>query len=100
MLALEGALVTIGAMGCQSAIAERVVERGADYLLSVKENQPSLCEAIGDAFLDIDREPAATLASANRPSGRTSSTGESSGIDAECARSPSSSHRCRTPGRG
>ena len=56
MLSLEGDLVTIDAMGCQTAIVERVVARGADYLLSVKENQPSLCEAIGEAFLDVDKE--------------------------------------------
>ena len=56
MLALDGALVTIDAMGCQTAIAEKVVERKADYLLSVKENQPSLCAAIGDAFLDSGKE--------------------------------------------
>ena len=42
MLALEGALVTIDAMGCQRDIAEKIVERGADYLLTVKENQPAL----------------------------------------------------------
>ena len=59
MLALDGALVTIDAMGCQSSIAERIVDRGADYLLAVKENQPLLCEAIGDAFLDADKERAA-----------------------------------------
>ena len=56
MLDIEGALVTIDAMGCQRKIAESALERGADYLLAVKENQPSLCEAIGDAFLDRDRE--------------------------------------------
>ena len=56
LLALDGALVTIDAMGCQTAIADKIVERGADYLLSVKENQPSLCAAIGDAFLDFDTE--------------------------------------------
>ena len=50
MLALDGALVTIDAMGCQTAIADKIVERGADYLLAVKDNQPSLCAAIGDAF--------------------------------------------------
>ena len=56
MLELEGALVTIDAMGCQKEIARRIKEKKADYLLSVKENQPSLCEGIGDAFLDRDRE--------------------------------------------
>ena len=56
MLVLDGALVTIDAMGCQTAIADKIVERGADYLLAVKDNQPSLCAAIGDAFLDFDTE--------------------------------------------
>ena len=56
MLALDGALVTIDAMGCQTAIADKIVERGADYLLAVKDNQPSLSSAIGDAFLDFDTE--------------------------------------------
>lgn len=56
MLALEGALVTIDAMGCQTDIAEKIVERGADYLLTVKENQPALCNAIGDVFCDTDKE--------------------------------------------
>ena len=56
MIALDGALVTIDAMGCQRAIAEKVVERGADYLLTVKENQSELCIAIGNAFCDNDRE--------------------------------------------
>jgi len=56
MLALDGALVTIDAMGCQRKIAERIVEKGAHYLLAVKENQPELCEGIGEAFLDKDRK--------------------------------------------
>ena len=56
MLELKGTLVTIDAMGCQKKIAERIIEKGANYLLAVKENQPSLCEAIGDAFLDRDRK--------------------------------------------
>lgn len=56
MLAIDGALVTIDAMGCQRAIAEKIVERGADYLLTVKENQPELCTAVGEAFCDKDRE--------------------------------------------
>ena len=43
MLELTGALVTIDAMGCQKAIAAAIRRKGADYLLPVKENQPSLC---------------------------------------------------------
>jgi len=56
LLTIEGTLVTIDAMGCQKAIAERILSRGADYLLAVKNNQPSLYEAIQDAFFEADDE--------------------------------------------
>ena len=46
VLDVEGALVTIDAIGCQKAIAEKVIEQGGDYVLSVKENQPTLYEQI------------------------------------------------------
>jgi predicted transposase YbfD/YdcC len=36
---LEGALVTIDAVGCQVAIADEIVEHKADYLLALKGNQ-------------------------------------------------------------
>jgi len=39
---LEGALVTIDAMGCQVEIADKIVAHGADYLLALKGNQPTL----------------------------------------------------------
>ena len=51
-LYLQGFLVSIDAMGCQRAIAEQIVTKGADYLLAVKGNQPSLHQAIIDAFID------------------------------------------------
>jgi predicted transposase YbfD/YdcC len=41
-LNLEGALVSIDAIACNPAIAQSIVEAGADYLLSVKDNQPTL----------------------------------------------------------
>lgn len=46
MLDIAGALVTIDAMGCQTKIAEEVRQGGADYLLAVKENQPTLYDDI------------------------------------------------------
>src|ERR1043165_5353476 len=52
LLALEGATVTIDAMGCQTAIARQVVARGADYVLALKENQPTLHEHVRLAFVD------------------------------------------------
>lgn len=53
-LALEGCIVTIDAMGTQPNIAQAIRQRGADYVLSVKDNQPKLAESIQDfvaAFL-------------------------------------------------
>ena len=42
LLDLRGATVTADAMGCQRAVAERVVAGGGDYVLALKENQPTL----------------------------------------------------------
>jgi predicted transposase YbfD/YdcC len=42
ILEISGALVTIDAMGCQTEIAAQIVAAGADYVLAVKGNQPTL----------------------------------------------------------
>jgi predicted transposase YbfD/YdcC len=42
LLDLHGAIVTIDAMGCQKAIAKKILERGGHYVLTVKDNQPTL----------------------------------------------------------
>jgi len=52
MLELSGSLVTIDAMGRQTAIAEAIVAGGADYVLAVKPNQPTLYDGIEASFLD------------------------------------------------
>jgi predicted transposase YbfD/YdcC len=52
MLELSGALVTIDAMGCQTAIAEKIVAGGGDYVLAVKDNQPTLHAGIAQHFED------------------------------------------------
>lgn len=46
MLAIEGAIVTIDAMGCQRNIAKKIVDKGADYVLALKGNQGTLCEDV------------------------------------------------------
>lgn len=46
MLAIEGAIVSIDAMGCQRAIAGKIVEKRADYVLALKGNQGSLREDV------------------------------------------------------
>jgi predicted transposase YbfD/YdcC len=50
LLDLEGAVVTIDAMGCQKDIAAGIVEQKGEYVLAVKENQPHLYEDIEQAF--------------------------------------------------
>src|ERR1700730_3614328 len=46
MLAIEGAIVTIDAMGCQRDIAEKILEKKADYVLALKGNQGTLREDV------------------------------------------------------
>lgn len=57
-LELAGALVTIDAMGCQTRIATAIRDKGADYLLALKDNWPALSAEIERFFADAD---AATL---------------------------------------
>jgi predicted transposase YbfD/YdcC len=52
ILDISGCLVTIDAMGCQREIAQQVVDQKADYVLAVKDNQPSLYAAIRDFFTE------------------------------------------------
>jgi predicted transposase YbfD/YdcC len=53
---LEGALVTIDAMGCQADIAAKIVEHKADYLLALKGNQPTLEAEVEDYFRSAPAE--------------------------------------------
>lgn len=46
LLSLEGATVTVDAMHCQSDTAQAVLDAGADYLMTIKTNQPTLHEDV------------------------------------------------------
>lgn len=50
VLALKGCIVTIDAMGCQTAIAKLIVEQEADYVLALKGNQGALHDDVRDLF--------------------------------------------------
>src|SRR5262249_35331507 len=50
LLDLKGALVTLDAMGCQKAIAAKIVDQGGHYALTVKDNQEHLLEDIQQVF--------------------------------------------------
>ena len=56
-LALEGCVVTLDAMGTQPSIALAIRNRGADYILSVKDNQPTLAESMEDFFATFQVTP-------------------------------------------
>jgi predicted transposase YbfD/YdcC len=51
LLALKGGIVTIDAMGCQRASAEKILDQGADYVLALKGNQPTLEAAVERFFV-------------------------------------------------
>jgi predicted transposase YbfD/YdcC len=51
MLEISGSLVTIDAMGCQTEIAQTILDTGADYVLAVKQNQPTLYDGVSWFFL-------------------------------------------------
>ena len=50
MLELKGCIVTIDAMGCQKEIAQGILDRGAGYVLALKENQGQLYEDVRYLF--------------------------------------------------
>jgi predicted transposase YbfD/YdcC len=47
---VKGALVSIDAMGCNANVAQSNLDAGANYLLAVKDNQPTLHSAIKRYF--------------------------------------------------
>ena len=57
LLALEGCIVTIDAMGTQRAIAAQIIDQQADYALALKENQGNLYENVHDTFALALKEP-------------------------------------------
>src|ERR1039458_5831251 len=69
-LELKGALVTIDAMGCQTKIAAAILDRGADYLLAVKDNQPALNDDIKSYFDHAPPEELQTFQTTDADHGR------------------------------
>lgn len=58
LLALDGCVVTVDAMGCQAAIAAQIVARGGDYVLALKGNHPALHREVAHLFADADADGA------------------------------------------
>ena len=52
LLDIRGATITVDAMGCQRAIAEQVIDQGADYLMGLKGNQGTAHKEVEEFFTD------------------------------------------------
>ena len=50
---IKGLIISIDAMGCQKSIAEKIINEGGDYVLSLKENHPTLLEDV-ELFLQTE----------------------------------------------
>ncbi len=53
VLELKGCIVTLDAMGCQKEIAAKIIDKGADYLLSLKGNHATAHEEVKEYFDDL-----------------------------------------------
>jgi predicted transposase YbfD/YdcC len=67
---LKGALVTIDAMGCQVAIADKIVDHQADYLLALKGNQPTLEAEVADFFRSAPADEVVSKSAVEKGHGR------------------------------
>lgn len=68
--ALKGAVVTIDAIACNPKIAATIIANGGDYLLSVKDNQPSLSAEIAAFFADARRSETESAVDLDKGHGR------------------------------
>jgi predicted transposase YbfD/YdcC len=50
LLDLSGCIVTVDALNCQKATAKQIMAQGADYIMAVKDNQPTLAQDIEELF--------------------------------------------------
>jgi predicted transposase YbfD/YdcC len=67
---LKGALVTIDAMGTQVEIAEKIVAHGADYLLALKGNQPTLQADVTEYFRTAPKDEVVVKTTVEKGHGR------------------------------
>ncbi|PRY93845.1 DDE family transposase [Marinilabilia salmonicolor] len=70
VLDIEGCIVTIDAMGCQTKIAQKIIGKGADYILAVKDNQKELHTEIVDTFRFSPRDKMAVHEAVDAGHGR------------------------------
>ena len=69
-LELNGAIVTMDAMGCQKKIAQQILDQGGDYLLALKGNQETLSDDVRTYFMDPNQETTDFNETINKGHGR------------------------------
>lgn len=55
LLTLQDSVVTVDAMGCQTEIAEQIVNRGGEYILALKGNQGQLLDDVANMFAYFEK---------------------------------------------
>lgn len=65
LIVVKGCIVTIDAMGCQTAIAQDIIKHEADYILAVKDNQKKLHKEVQEMFTLVKSENFETLEKSN-----------------------------------
>ena len=71
LLDIRGGLVSIDAMGCQVAIAKKIINKQGDYLLGLKGNQSSLRDETAALFESADRSSTRNVDEAQPPEMQT-----------------------------
>ena len=61
ILDLKGTIITTDALNTQKSIADKAIEKGGDYLLPVKGNQPGLQESVIAAFEVVEQQRASAI---------------------------------------
>ena len=70
LLDIQGALVTIDAMGTQADIAHTIIDKGADFLLAVKGNQSALHQLVKETFSAAEADSAENVTQIEAQHGR------------------------------
>ena len=56
-LDIEGSVISIDAIGCQKVITDLITTKGADYVIGLKGNQPTLLASVEQSFKDLEQTP-------------------------------------------
>ena len=56
LIDIEGAIITADAMSCQKKITEKIIQKKADYVIGLKQNQPMLYKDAEDYFNEFSSE--------------------------------------------